>query len=182
MGTLRRISCCVPVRIMRAVHSCKNPYTRKSCVRWLSDVIFVGPVVPLSEVSGAFLACAWRALLLPHYGRTFRSHEDGGFRVLRSCGDIESMCLDWFAHDGSRRCSLSNSAFLVIYEICGDMVAEKSPDWNSDVDDWTESEGLSSFEERGHNVESLAREVIGQNGSGEMFLSILRIGSLHRWH
>ena len=45
---------------------------------------------------------------------------------------------------------------------------KKSPDWNSDVDDWTESEGSSSFEERGHNVESLAREVIGQNWSGEM--------------
>ena len=82
--------------------------------------------------------------------------------TLRACALIG---LHMMAAGGA---SLSNSAFLVIYEICGDMVAEKSPDWNSDVDDWTESEGLSSFEERGHNVESLARELIGQNGSGEM--------------
>ena len=43
----------------------------------------------------------------------------------------------------------------------------RSPDWDSDVDSWTESEGTCSVEQYEHNVESLALEVIGQNWSGE---------------
>ena len=34
VSTMWRTSCCVPLRIMSAVLSCKNPYTRKSCVSW----------------------------------------------------------------------------------------------------------------------------------------------------
>ena len=43
----------------------------------------------------------------------------------------------------------------------------KSPDWDSDSESLSESEGLSSSDSRGHNVESLALHVIGLNWSGE---------------
>ena len=43
----------------------------------------------------------------------------------------------------------------------------KSPDWDSDVESWTESEGTASSELCEHNVESLALNVTGQNWSGE---------------
>ena len=43
----------------------------------------------------------------------------------------------------------------------------KSPDWDSDVVSWTESEGASFFEQYEHNVESLALNIIGQIWSGE---------------
>ena len=42
----------------------------------------------------------------------------------------------------------------------------RSPDWDSDGESWSESEGLSSSDFREHNVESLALNVIGQNWSG----------------
>ena len=61
VSTVWRISCCVPVRIMRAVRSCKNPHTRWSCVRWLSHVIFrwtcCTSVRSERSFSGVFLAC-----------------------------------------------------------------------------------------------------------------------------
>ena len=56
---------------------------------------------------------------------------------------------------------------LLIYETCGDTVAQKSPDWDSDGESWSESEGLSSSDFREHNVERFALHVIGLNWSGE---------------
>ena len=47
------------------------------------------------------------------------------------------------------------------------MAVRKSPDWDSDVESWIESEGASSSELCEHNVESLAINVIVQNWSGE---------------
>ena len=43
----------------------------------------------------------------------------------------------------------------------------KSPDWNSGVVSWTESEGTSSSELREHNIESLALRVIGLGKTGQ---------------
>ena len=43
----------------------------------------------------------------------------------------------------------------------------KSPGWDSDGGSWSESEGLSSYDFREHNVESIALHVIGLNWSGE---------------
>ena len=37
-------------------------------------------------------------------------------------------------------CGFSGS--LLIYETCGDTVAQKSPDWDSDGESWSESEGF----------------------------------------
>ena len=51
-----------------------------------------------------------------------------------------------------------------------------SPNWDSDGEKWSESEGLSSSDFREHNVESHARHVIGLNWSGEkvsLFLEAL---------
>ena len=39
----------------------------------------------------------------------------------------------------------------------------KSPDWDSDGESWSESEGLSPSDSREHFVESLALHVIGLN-------------------
>ena len=47
----------------------------------------------------------------------------------------------------------------------------KSPDWDSDGESRSESEGLSSSDFREHNVESLAVNVIGQNWSWRVALS-----------
>ena len=41
-----------------------------------------------------------------------------------------------------------------------------SPDWDSDVESWTESEGTSS-EQCEHNVESFALNVVAQGQSGD---------------
>ena len=43
----------------------------------------------------------------------------------------------------------------------------ESPDWDSDVESWTDSEGTSSSELCAHSVQSTALHVIGQNWSGE---------------
>ena len=43
----------------------------------------------------------------------------------------------------------------------------ESPDWDCDVESWTECEGTSSSEQSKHNVESLALNAIGQDQSGE---------------
>ena len=56
---------------------------------------------------------------------------------------------------------------LLIWETCGDTVAQKSPDWNSDVESWTESEGTSSSGQCEHNMEILALNVVEQDQSGE---------------
>ena len=52
-------------------------------------------------------------------------------------------------------------------EACGDTVAPKSPDWDSDGEWWSEREGLSASDFREHNEESLALHVMGQNWSSE---------------
>ena len=46
--------------------------------------------------------------------------------------------------------------------------SQKSPDWDSNVESRTESEGTSSSELREHKVESHALQVIGQNWSGSL--------------
>ena len=46
-STMWRTSCCAPLRILRAVRSCRPSYTKRSYVRWLWHVI------PLSELSGS---------------------------------------------------------------------------------------------------------------------------------
>ena len=56
---------------------------------------------------------------------------------------------------------------LLIQETCGDMVALKARIGDSDGESWSESEGLSSFDFREHNVESLSLHVIGLSWSGE---------------
>ena len=43
----------------------------------------------------------------------------------------------------------------------------KSPDLDSDVESWTESEGTSSSEQCEYNVESLVLSVMGQDQTGE---------------
>ena len=53
-------------------------------------------------------------------------------------------------------------ANLLISETSGGMAAQKSLDWDSDAESWTESEGTTSSELRSH-----ALQVIGQNWSGE---------------
>ena len=52
---------------------------------------------------------------------------------------------------------------LLTSETCGDKVSQKSPDWDSDVESLTESEGTSSSDQCEHNVESLARNVMEQD-------------------
>ena len=56
----------------------------------------------------------------------------------------------------------------------------KSPDWDSDVESWSESEGTLSSDFCGHNVESFALHVIGLNLSGEKVFS-WRTGKLRGW-
>ena len=56
------------------------------------------------------------------------------------CGNAQGVRGDWSASFGS---------------------CPKSPDWDSDVESWTESEGTSSSEQSEHNVESLALSVVG---------------------
>ena len=54
----------------------------------------------------------------------------------------------------------------------------ENPNWDSDGESWSESEGLSSFDSRKHNVESFALNVIGLNWSGEKGVSFLgRLGT-----
>ena len=55
---------------------------------------------------------------------------------------------------------------LLTKETRGDTVVQKSPDWDSDVESLTESEGTSSSECQ-HNVESVALNVMEQDQSGE---------------
>ena len=55
----------------------------------------------------------------------------------------------------------------------------KSLDWDSDAESWTESEGTSSSEQREHNVESLALNVMEQDQSGEKVY--LFRGNLRGW-
>ena len=43
----------------------------------------------------------------------------------------------------------------------------KSPEWDSECESWSKSEGFSSSNFFEHNVRSLALNVTGQNGSGE---------------
>ena len=43
----------------------------------------------------------------------------------------------------------------------------KSPEWSSDVDSWSESEGFSSSDFREHSVESLSLHVVGLYWSGK---------------
>ena len=76
------------------------------------------------------------------------------------------MCFDWFAPDGSRELlcvSGSHSPDLGDRWRYG---CPKSPDWDSDADSWTQSEGTSS-KLREHSVESHALQVIEQSWSGE---------------
>ena len=61
------------------------------------------------------------------------------------------------------------------------MGVQKSPDWDGDVDSWTESEGTSSSEECAYNAESLALNVVGQDQSGEKISLSWRIGDLEGW-
>ena len=56
----------------------------------------------------------------------------------------------------------------------------KSPDWDSDVDSWTDSEGTSSSQLCEHNVESPALHIIGQNWSGEKISLFLEDWELAR--
>ena len=53
----------------------------------------------------------------------------------------------------------------------------KSPEWDSGVESWTESEGTLSFDFCEHNVESFALHVIGLNWSGEkvFFLEVWEV-------
>ena len=57
----------------------------------------------------------------------------------------------------------------------------KSPDWDSDVESWTESEGTCSSEQCEHNVESLALSVVEQDESGERCPFSWKIGNLRGW-
>ena len=43
----------------------------------------------------------------------------------------------------------------------------QNPDWDSDVESWTESAGTSASEQYEHNVESLAVNFVQQDHSGE---------------
>ena len=55
----------------------------------------------------------------------------------------------------------------------------KSPVWSSGGFDWAGSDGTSSCEDYEHNVDDLALEVVGQNGSGgvvSLFLEDWEIG------
>ena len=60
------------------------------------------------------------------------------------------------------------------------MGVQKSPDWDGDVDSWTESEGTSSSEECAYNAESLALNVVGQDQSGEKISLFLEDWGLGR--
>ena len=58
----------------------------------------------------------------------------------------------------------------------------KNPDWDGDVESWTESEGTSSSVQCEHNVESLALNSMGQDQSGEKISLFLEdIGNLRGW-
>ena len=54
----------------------------------------------------------------------------------------------------------------------------KSPDW--DVESWTESEGTSSSDQRGHNVENFALNVLRQDQPGEKISLFLEDWELAR--
>ena len=56
----------------------------------------------------------------------------------------------------------------------------KSPDWDSDGESRSESEGLSSYDFREHTVESLVLRVIGQSWSGEKVFVFLEDWELAR--
>ena len=75
------------------------------------------------------------------------------------------MCADWFAPFGSGKRSWIKG--WSVFDL-GDMRrygCKKSPDWDSDVESWTESEGTSS-EQCEHIVESLALNAMGQDQPG----------------
>ena len=55
----------------------------------------------------------------------------------------------------------SGSQFPDLGQTRGDTVAQKSPDWDSDVESWTESEGTSSCEQCEHNVREPCSECCG---------------------
>ena len=57
----------------------------------------------------------------------------------------------------------------------------KSPDWDGNVESWTESEGTSSSEQCEHNVESRALNVMGRDQSGEKVSLFLEHWNLQRW-
>ena len=118
------------------------------------------------EGSGEVRA-ARRAPFLPHSEGAFRSYEGGGIQALCYCGDTESMCTDWFAPDGRKNASVSSGCLPPDVGDTWRNGCPKSPDWDSDVVSWTESEGASSFDQYEHNVESLALDFLGQNWSGE---------------
>ena len=57
---------------------------------------------------------------------------------------------------------------------------QTSPDWDSDVESWTASEGIFSPEQCEHNVESLALNVLGQDQSGDKISLLLEDWALAR--
>ena len=57
---------------------------------------------------------------------------------------------------------------------------KKSPDWDGDVESWTESEGISSCEQCEQNVESFALNAMVQDQSGERILLFLEDWELAR--
>ena len=86
------------------------------------------------------------------------------FWALHPSGDDQRMRFVLFKHDGRRNCLSSTS----ISPDLGDTWRHgcpQGPAWDSDVGDWTGSEGASSYEVYEHNFESPCLEVIGQNWS-----------------
>ena len=66
-------------------------------------------------------------------------------------------------------------------DMCRYGCPQKSPDWDGDVESWTESEGTSSSSEQcEHYVESLAPKAIGQDQSGELISLFLEDWELAR--
>ena len=59
---------------------------------------------------------------------------------------------------------------------------QKSTEWNSDVESWSESGGISSSERCEHNVDkALLRMSWGRTGQVNICLSSWKVGNLRGW-
>ena len=128
------------------------------------------------NVQGKYGA-ARRAFLLPYQGGAGGSHVKPvvSAETLKTCALIG---LHLLAAEGEAGSSGGQSLDFGDAWRYG---CPQSPDWDSDGESWSESEGLSSSVFREHNVKCLALNVIGQNWSGEKVSLVLEDWELAEW-
>ena len=123
-----------------------------------------------------------RAFLLSYQERAGGSRAGSAVQAFSLCANAQDVCRIGLhllaAEDGA---GSSDSQSPDLRDMCKYGCPE-SPDWDSYVESWTDSEGSSSSEHCEHNVECLALNVLGQDRSGEKIsLSSWKIGNLRRW-